>query len=53
MMSLKDIEIAKMMAEAWRLNDLRNQKDERHLRIKEERRLAELIRKRIREDDGK
>lgn len=50
MMTQHDIEVARMMAEAWRLNDERNQKDERHLRIKEERRLAELIRKRYKED---
>ena len=36
MMSLKDIEIARMMAEAWRLNDLRNKK------IAEEERLAKI-----------
>lgn len=50
MMTTKDIENARFMAEVWRLNDERNQKDERHLRLKEERRLAELIRKRYKED---
>lgn len=50
MMKANDIEIALMIAKAWKLNDERNQKDERHLAIKEERRLAELIRKRIKED---
>jgi len=50
MMTTKDIENARFMAEVWRLNDERNQKDERHLRLKEERQLAELIRKRYKED---
>lgn len=36
MMSSKDIEIARMMAEAWRLNDLRNKQ------IAEEKRLAKI-----------
>lgn len=50
MMTAKDIETARFMAEVWRLNDERNQKDERHLQLKEERRLAELVQKRYKED---
>ncbi len=33
MMSSKDIEIAKMMAEAWRLNDERNKRLEAEKRL--------------------
>lgn len=53
MIDTRSKEYVEWMASVWKANDERNQKDERHLQIKEERRISELFRKRIREDDGK